>query len=533
MSDFKVVRGLSVFVLALTLSSQSSFAEQNPTSRTNILWISIDDQSPWYGTYGDARVKTPNIDALAAQGVVFERAYAPSPVCSPTRSAIITGTYSIRTGTHDHRSGRVSSYQIRLPAGVTTVPQIFRKAGYTTYNGGKDDFNFAYDRSDLYSIVEGFSFERNQYTQASNTFPKRSITSVKHKATVTKPELAKAKSTLGTGDQSWKGPAGGGDWRDVPGGSSFFGQMSVAGGKGVKNLESQLRLLGYTPVKPADVRVPAQYPDIPQVRRHLADHYNSVLRTDYQVGQTVSRLKADGLWKNTVIFLYSDHGSDLPRSKEFTYAEGLHVPLIVVAPGMSEVVKPGSRRSDLVNLIDIAATSLALSNLSVPDYMDSKNLFAQNYSRDYVFSSADRMSNVIDRVRSVMGERYHYIRNFMIDRPLMNWGHREMISLADPEESSFLKIRRLAEQGKLTFAQASPYGPRVPEELYDLQNDPDEVVNLAQDPVHAEQLDVMRRQLENWIVDTDDKGQYPRSKAAWTEITERFPSSWLRSPEFQ
>ena len=70
MSDFKVVRGLSVFVLALTLSSQSSFAEQNPTSRTNILWISIDDQSPWYGTYGDARVKTPNIDALAAQGVV-------------------------------------------------------------------------------------------------------------------------------------------------------------------------------------------------------------------------------------------------------------------------------------------------------------------------------------------------------------------------------------------------------------------------------------------------------------------------------
>ena len=143
------------------------------------------------------------------------------------------------------------------------------------------------------------------------------------------------------------------------------------------------------------------------------------------------------------------------------------------------------------------------------------------------------MSNVIDRVRSVMGERYHYIRNFMIDRPLMNWGHREMISLADPEESSFLKIRRLAEQGKLTFAQASPYGPRVPEELYDLQNDPDEVVNLAQDPVHAGQLDAMRRQLENWIVDTDDKGQYPRSKAAWTEITERFPSSWLRSPEFQ
>ena len=164
--------------------------------------------------------------------------------------------------------------------------------------------------------------------------------------------------------------------------------------------------------------------------------------------------------------------------------------------------------------------------------MDSKDLFAADYSRDYVFSSADRMSNVIDRIRSVMGERYHYIRNFMTDRPLMNWGHREMIALANPEASSFLMIRKLAEAGKLTTGQAAPYGPRVPEELYDLRNDPDEVVNLADDPAHEKQLNVMRAQLEAWIADTDDKGQYPRSEAAWNEITGRYPESWLRSPEF-
>ncbi|MFP6796955.1 MAG: sulfatase-like hydrolase/transferase, partial [Pseudomonadales bacterium] len=256
MSRFKVVVGLSVFVLAFTLSSQGALAKLNPAARTNILWISIDDQSPWYRTYGDTRVQTPNIDALASQGVVFERAYAPSPVCSPTRSAIITGAYSIRTGTHDHRSGRVPSYQIHLPEGVTTVPEIFRKAGYTTYNGGKDDFNFAYDRSDLYSIVEGFSFERNQYNQASGTLPEQAITNGKNNAATTKSQPAKGKSALERGDQSWKGPAGVGDWRDVTGGSAFFGQMSVAGGKGIKNLESRLRSLGYTPVKPADVRVP-------------------------------------------------------------------------------------------------------------------------------------------------------------------------------------------------------------------------------------------------------------------------------------
>ncbi len=392
MSGFKVVLGLCIFVLAPTLFSQSSFAEKNPAARTNILWISIDDQSPWYGTYGDTRIQTPNIDALASQGVVFERAYAPSPVCSPTRSAIITGTYSIRTGTHDHRSGRVSNYQIRLPEGVTTVPELFRKAGYTTYNGSKDDFNFAYDRSDLYSIVEGFSFERNQYNRALGSLPAESITNDNDKAAVTKRQHAKGTTALERGDQSWKGSAGGGDWRDVTSGSVFFGQMSVAGGKGIKNFESQLPSLGYMPIKPADVRVPDQYPDIPQVRQHLADHYNSVLRTDYQVGQTVSRLKADGLWKNTVIFLYSDHGSDLPRSKEFTYAEGLHVPLIVVAPSMSDVVKPGSRRSDLVNLMDISATSLALANLDVPNYMDSRNLFAKDYSRDYLIQESIKVN---------------------------------------------------------------------------------------------------------------------------------------------
>ena len=482
---------LLIFIAAISLSPPG-IAKQ-----PNILWIYIDDQSPWYSSYGDQLVETPNIDALASEGVLFERAYVPTPVCAPTRSAVITGAYNIRTGTHDMRSGRVPGYQIHLPEGVTTVPQLFRQAGYETYNGTKDDFNFTYNRSDLYSVAGNAN-----------------------------------KKVGGAQVVSWKGPQGGGDWRDVPEGKPFFGQLSVSGGKGVANIEEQLAAFGAKPVDPAKVRVPKQYPDIPLVRQHIANHYNSVLRSDYEVGQTIARLKADGLWENTIVFLFTDHGSDLPRSKEFCYIEGLHVPLIIVAPGMKDVVKPGTRRSDIVALLDVTATSLALAGLPVPGYMDSKNLFAKDYSRDYVFSSADRMSNVIDRVRSVVGPRYHYIRNFMTDRPLMNWGHREMIGLANPDASSFLAIRKLAEEGKLTPVQAAPYGPRIAEELYDLENDPDEVVNLAGDPAHKEKLMEMRQQLDGWIEDTDDKGQYPRSKAAMDEIIGRFPKSWLRSPEF-
>jgi N-sulfoglucosamine sulfohydrolase len=463
--------------------------------KPNVLWIDIDDQSPWYSAYDEQLIQTPNIDALASEGVVFRRAYAPVPVCAPTRSAMITGTYPIRTGTHDMRSGRTPEFQIHLPPDTKTLPELFREAGYETFAATKDDFNFVYDRNALYSIGN---------------------------------EKAKAVDA-----KNWKGSMGGGSWRDVTEGRPFYGKIAIAGGKGTRDINAHLKSLGLEPVRPANVRVPAQYPDLPQVRKHIATHYNTILMTDHALGEVMAQLKKDGLWGNTIIFLYSDHGSDLPRSKEFVYHEGLQVPFIVAAPGLTTAMRPGSQRNDIVSLMDIAATSLALAGLPVPGYMDSRNTFDPDYSREYVFSSADRMSNVIDRVRSVMGTEFHYIRNFLTDRPLMNWGHREMIALAAPEKSSFLTIRKLAEAGKLTPAQAAPYGPRIAEELYHLPSDPDEVVNLASDPHYSGQLAEMRAALAAWIVDTGDKGQYPRSKAAMKEITDRYPLGWLRSPEFQ
>ena len=297
--------------------------------------------------------------------------------------------------------------------------------------------------------------------------------------------------------------------------------MSIPGGKGVASIDKQLRSLGIEPVDPAEVSVPAQYPDIPQVRQHVADHYNSILRTDHRVGELIQQFKDEGLWGNTVFILYSDHGSDLPRSKGFVYEEGLHIPFIIAAPGM-DLIAPG-RREDLVNLMDIAATTLGLAGIDVPEFMDAKDVFAEDFHREYIYSSADRWANVIDRTRSVMGERFHYIRNFMLDRPLYNWGPYEMTaSIRDPEgkTTSFMAMRRMAEAGELEGAQMAPYGKRVAEELYDLQEDPDEVVNLAGNSKYEKQLLKMRGLLDAWIADTDDKGQYPRSAAAMQEITD-------------
>ena len=529
----------TLVMLLLAILPLPAFSE-----RPNILWIDIDDQSPWYNVYGDKTVSTPNLDALANEGVVFERAYAASPVCAPSRSAMITGVYPIRAGTHDMRAGRVPDYQIHLPKEITTVPEIMRKAGYETYNAHKDDYNFAYDRRNLYS----FGNPMHPYSPGSRDDEARKSDSKKggYKA-VSKKQLmemgftaekadkmlAELNKDKGTGKVNYKGLRGNGSWRDVKEGP-FFGQLSIPGGKSVEKINEQLRSYGLQPVDPADVRVPAQYPDIPQVRQHVADHYNSVQRTDHKVGELVQQFKDEGLWGNTVFILYSDHGSDLPRSKGYVYKEGLHIPFIIAAPGMDIIGSGG--RSDLVNLMDIAATTLGLAGIEIPEFMDAKDIFAKDYHRDYIYSSSDRWGNVIDRARSVTGEQFHYIRNFKLDRPLFNWGAYEMVAkMRDPDgtTTSLMAMRRMADEGKLQGAQMAPYSERVAEELYDLKNDPDEVNNLAADPAYQKQLIKMRKALLYWIADTDDKGQYTRSSGAMREITDRFPPDWLKSSEFR
>jgi len=453
--------------------------------RPNILWIFIEDQDPRYSCYGEPLVNTPHVDALAEQGVLFERAYGSTPVCSPTRSGIITGCDPIRVGVHVQRSSRFPGEEIYLPEGHKTVPELFRDAGYFTYNRGKDDYNFAYDREKLYSTGNNAS------------------------------DPGKMKGLQ----------IGSGDWRECPPDMPFFAQIQTNGGKDGYTLEQVkgvLEKLGETDpalVDPADVTVPPQYPDIPEMRERIANQLNTMQVTDIHVRNIVARLKSEGHWGNTVIFLVSDHGALFPRAKQMCYEEGLHIPLIVAAPEMAHlesVIPAGTRRSEPTATLDIAATSLTLAGIPVPEYMDTADLFEAGNRRPHIFGSRDRCEWVVDRVRSVIGERYHYLKNFMTDRPLAQPNFRE----SWPE---IVRAREMYARGELTPAQALPYGPRPAEELYDLQEDPHELVNLADDPDRQEILQEMRQLVEEWIEDTDDKGQYPESKTALRILKNMFP----------
>jgi arylsulfatase A-like enzyme len=441
--------------------------------RPNVLWIFVEDMCPWLGCYGETLIETPHLDRLAAEGAVFKNCYAPAPVCSPCRSAVITGCMQTSLGLHQHRSSRSEDALIHLPAHVTTLPELFRSAGYYTYNHGKDDYNFLYDRSKLYA--------------ASN--PKK----------------------------GFYGRTGKGDWTERKPGQPFFGQITLWGGKNSGRVDD--------PLDEARVKIPPYYPDTAEYRRQYALHYDQIRKTDLEVGEIIDRLKKDGLYDNTIIFFFSDHGFRMPRHKQFCYEGGLHVPLLIAWPGRPDKIMPGNTREDLCSLLDVTATTLALAGLDVPEWMESKDLFSPDFSREFVIAARDRCDYTIDRIRSVRTERFKYIRNFMTDRPYLQPQYRD-------GRGYMMELKRLFNQDRLSKAQARfVSGERPSEELYDLEKDPHEIRNLAGDPDHAATLDEMRNLLEKWMKETDDQGRYPESDESLKVILDRWKEKCV-NPEF-
>jgi arylsulfatase A-like enzyme len=415
--------------------------------------------------YGYDINPTPNLDRLSEKGVRFLNTFMPAPVCSPCRSALITGMMQTTLGMHNHHSSRSEETAIHLPSSVKTVPEIFRQAGYFTFNQGKDDYNFWYDRDSLYA---------GEY--ATHALYGKS-----------------GKRNIG--------------WKDRQPDQPFFGQIQLSGGKHIyrENFKDRIR----NPVNRKDFDLPPYYPDHPAVREDWAQHLDSAQITDDEVGEILEHLRKDGLSENTIIFFFSDHGMRLWRHKQFCYDSGLHVPFIMSWPGNPEKLGGEGRiREDLVNGIDIAATSLALAGIEIPDYMESRDLFARGFEpREHVISARDRCDYTIDRIRTVRTKRFRYIRNFMLDRPYMQPNYRDAWEITQT-------MRRLHAQGQLDAIQDRFWSEkRPPEEFYDLQNDPHEIDNLVGRPEYSDELIRHRKILDDWILETGDKGQYPEDAA--------------------
>lgn len=465
-----------IFLLLLCSCEQK---ETKRASRPNILWIIAEDLSPFMGCYGDSINKghTPTIDRLASEGVIFKRAYATAPVCSASRSALITGVMQTTTGTHEHRSSRTVDgeivpeiLRIRLPENIRTVPELMKVAGYFTFNNGKDDYNFHYDRHDLYDVGSADDYKAGMNGWQGN----------------------RAKDFMSLTNGVWNSRPD----KKQP----WFGQVQIMGGKADYKYVRDEELL-----ESNDVPLPPYFPDVPSQRNAWTTHYNANRGSDVRVEEILNKLKADGELENTIIFFFSDHGSNTSlRHKQFCYEGGMHVPLMI--KGHHQSLKAGTVRNDLVSLVDVSATTLAMAGANLPEYLDGQDLFAANYKAPkYIIGARDRCDYTIDRIRTVRSDRYRYIRNYYPDRPMMQAGYRDNHPMSKD-------MRRLHEEGKLTeYQEVHWFGTRPKEELYDLQGDPFQMTNLVEDEVYAKILQEHREALEEWIKQTDDKGQYAES----------------------
>lgn len=462
-----LMQGFSSFLLLLLGLSALPGLGQSSTAPLNILWIIGEDLGPELACYGHPEVHTPNLDRLAAQGVRYTHAYTTAPVCSPSRSALHTGMYQTTIGAHNHRSHREDGYE--LPEGVQVITDRFRAAGYYTANlvqlsddpqesyfrgTGKTDWNFHY---------EGEPFDGDQFS-------------------------------------------------DLPAHEPFFAEVNFPETHRGHEWDHAHEHINTT-ADPAKVKLPPYYPDHPEARAVWAQYLNAVMSLDRKVGYVLDRLEELGLAERTLVVFMGDHGRAMVRGKQWPYESGLHIPLILRWPKAYEPpagYEAGMVDDRLLAHIDITATSLSLAGIQPPLLMQGRVFLGDRAApeRQYVFGGRDRGDETVDRIRTVRDGRFRYIRNFYPERPFLQTNrYKEFTYPIIP------LMRELQAEGQLTPAQARLLAPTRPvEELYDLEKDPYEIFNLADDPSYAARLRSMRALVDAWIMETNDQGRTPESR---------------------
>jgi uncharacterized sulfatase len=271
-------------------------------------------------------------------------------------------------------------------------------------------------------------------------------------------------------------------WTNRAPGQPFFAVFNSE-----KSHESKIRARPHTLLHdPARVRLPAYHPDTPEVRRDWAQYYDVVSEADADAGRVLAELDAAGLTEDTVVFYFGDHGSGMPRSKRWPYNSGLRVPLVVFIPEKFKELRPpdyrpGGSSDRLASFVDFAPTVLSLVGLKPPAWMQGRAFLGRFIAPppEFLHGYRGRMDERYDLVRSVSDGRFVYVRNYM---PHLIYGQHLDYMWQTPTTRVWEQLHL---EGKLSPAQAMFWKAKPPEELYDLQNDPDEVRNLAVSPAHG------------------------------------------------
>ncbi len=444
----KIILRLSALLFMLAPVTTVAAAD---TERPNILWITSEDNSShWIGCYGNKQSKTPRIDALAAEGVLFENAYANAPVCAVARATILMGVYSPTMGTQHMRSRHA------IPAKYRPNVEYLRAAGYYCTNNSKTDYNF-----------EGK--DASYWDNSSNTA----------------------------------------HYKNRPAGKPFFAIFNTT-----ISHESSLFNKGAPEPKrvtPAEVELPPYLPDLPEVRKDYARYLDRIQDMDAQVGKVLDELEKSGLAENTIVFYYADHGGILPRGKRYLEQTGVKIPLIVRVPEKFRALSPfkaGERVIEPVSFIDLAPTLLSLAGIEIPPQMQGRPFLGTKRvgpaADEMEFLYADRFDELYGMRRGLTDGKWKYIRNFNPDFPTAPYSFYQF------GQPGWTAYQKAYEEGKLTgYHKALWEAPGTAEQLYDLAADPWEMKNLAADPAHAVRLAALREQLKTTMMNVQDTGVVP------------------------
>jgi N-sulfoglucosamine sulfohydrolase len=488
MTSKQIPAQVLIFLMLMTQSAlygspgKDMKAAQND-SRPNLILIIADDMA-WddCGVCGHPDIRTPNIDRLAGEGMIFHQAFLTTSSCSPSRASIITGTYP-------HQTDAEQLHWEMPPENITFVEKL-KDAGYWTAQAGKWHMgNHMKDR---------FHFLAEENTSAlQNSYGELPVSD-------------------GSGAHLWVPLL-----EHRPENQPFF--LWLAALDPHRDYEEGIIDQPHTI---HDVRLPPYVPDTEKVRRDYALYYDEISRLDQYVGRVVETLEKQGVRDNTVILFISDNGRPFPRDKTTLYDSGIKTPWIISWP---DQITPRSETSSLVSAVDIAPTFLAIAGLKAGESFVGKDFSPvlrdpDASVRQYIYGQAHWHDHE-NFVRSIRDNRYNYIRNFFNDLP--------RTPPADALNSpTFAEIRDLERSGELDEFQRSLYfEPRPEEELYDVLNDPHEMNNLAGEPGYKQVLNEMRMGLLNFMETYNDGVPMLRTPDEFHRVSgERLPNNQLPRP---
>lgn len=439
--------------LAATAWSQN----RSTASRPNIVLFLSDDHGYWDSSvYGSRVVRTPSMQKLASDGMVFTGAFTGSPTCVPSRAILMSGLLPARNGALPNHSG--------LGAGIATMPTFLKQAGYRVAHFGKSHFQPKKNYPDLEWVAS--EIKRGPLTSDLDT----------------------------TAIEQWLKEREAYERKDQP--VCLF-------------VNSHSPHVYWAPNEGYDsskVELPPTFVDTLETREERTKYYTDITFADKQLGEVYS-LANRYLGRNTLFIYTSDNGAQWPFAKWSLYDAGIHQPFIAAWP---DVIKPGTQAQALLSFCDILPTFLEIAGTpTLPEGIDGKS-FEHVFRGDdrhrmeiYAAHSGDRDFNVFP-MRCVRTEKYKYILNlhpeFKYTTHIDKAGGRDGRDYFD----SWVKK---AQMDQAAAAIVRRYHEHPREELYDVVADPHETHNLATDSKHRRALQDLRRKVREWMSVQGDEGK--------------------------